>query len=95
MASGFGDLVTVVAIGSEGVDRTRVMLLSGRWVATGTCGCRLENETLDRDIGVDVVVAEEGDHLAPRDFLDGRDEVPAHGVLVGLAHVEHDRRRAD
>src|SRR3954452_2308043 len=50
---------------------------------------RLEDEDLDRVVGLEVAVAHEGDHLAPGDPLDGPRELPAHGLLERPPHL-HD-----
>jgi hypothetical protein len=39
-------------------------------------------------VGLEVVGAEEGDHLAPGDVLDAGGELVAHGGLVGTARLE-------
>src|SRR4051794_12274644 len=49
----------------------------------------LEYEHLDREVGVDVVVAHEADHLAPRQFLDLEAHALLHNVLPAAAQVEH------
>ena len=56
-------------------------------------GCPLswgEHEALDRDVGVDVVGAEEGEHVASGDLFDSVGEIVAHCGLVGPAEVEHE-----
>ena len=50
----------------------------------------LPGEAFDGDVGVVVVVGEEGDDFVSADAFDAGDEVLAHGGLVGLAHVEYD-----
>src|SRR5215211_7184919 len=47
-----------------------------------------EDEGFDGEVGVEVVGAEEGDHLASGDLLDSGGEVCAHGLLVGPAGLE-------
>ena len=51
---------------------------------------RFEHEALDGDVGVDVVGAEKGDHLASGDLFDAGAEVVAHAWLVGPAGLEHE-----
>jgi hypothetical protein len=52
-------------------------------------GLRLEHERLDREVGVDVVVAHERDHLARSDSLNRLNGVVAHQPLEGAALIEH------
>ena len=47
---------------------------------------RLEDEDLDRQVGVDVVGAHEGDHLSVGDLLDRRTGLRRDRVLIGAAH---------
>src|SRR5204863_10052305 len=51
---------------------------------------RGEHEAFDGDVGIDVVGAEERDHLASRDLFDPGGEVVAHRELVGAARLEHE-----
>jgi hypothetical protein len=53
-------------------------------------GSGLEDKALDGDVRFDVVVAKECDHFSSDGLLDSGDEIIAHGLLVGLPHVEHE-----
>jgi hypothetical protein len=56
---------------------------AGTQVSRRTVG--LQDEDLDRQVRIDVVLAHEGDHLAPGGVLDGSDQFVAHHHLKIVA----------
>src|SRR5688572_6294103 len=50
---------------------------------------RLEDEDLNREVGIDVVVAHEADHLAAGELLDLAADVGLHHRLPASAQIEH------
>src|SRR3954467_14586753 len=57
-------------------------------MAVGRWSQRREHEDLDRQIGVDVVVAHEADHLASGELLDLAADVGFHDALPASAQIE-------
>src|SRR5947199_1314552 len=55
----------------------------------GCIGERLEYEHLDRQVGVDVIVAHETDHFATGQLFDLAADVRLHDALPESAKIEH------
>jgi hypothetical protein len=53
-------------------------------------GSRFEDEAFDGDVGFEVVGAHERDYVTAGELLDASDEVGAHRLLLGPAHLEHE-----
>src|SRR3954452_12576747 len=63
----------------------------GRLCAAANAGRgeRFEHEDLDSEVGVEVVVAHEADHLASGELFDLPAELDAHDALPASAQIEH------
>jgi hypothetical protein len=71
------------------LDHRGFRLLSGRGGlgGSGLVVCGLEHEEFDLDVGADVLVGDEREHVAAAETLDGFDELVLHGVLEGAARL--------